>query len=416
MKQRIRDPLHWIWVFLIMGSLLFGLISFWTQPKPLLEDILQSTFELSKVAFEISIGLTGILCLWMGIMNIGQQAGVLRGFTRMLQPLFSKIFPDIPKNHPALGSITLNLAANMLGLDNAATPAGLKAMKEMQTLNDSPATATNAQILFLVINTSSVTLIPVTIFAYRAQQGAASPTDVFIPLLLSTFASTLVGFMGVAWMQKIKVWDRVIALYLGGLCSLIALIVWFFMGKSPEVIAAQSATLSSFILLSVIALFMMVGLKNRINVYDAFIEGAKGGFQVAITIIPYLVAMLVAIGMFRASGALDFILDGVRWSLEMAQLPTDFVDALPTAFMKPLSGSGARGMMFETMKQFGADSFVGRMACVFQGSTETTFYVLAVYFGAVGIKKSRYAAPCALLADAAGIVTAIFVTYWFFGG
>ncbi|MEZ4705499.1 MAG: nucleoside recognition domain-containing protein [Bdellovibrionota bacterium] len=409
-----RDPLNSIWIFLFLSAFVFGLIGLLQGHAIVFSDIVKSTFDLSKTAFEISIGLTGTLCLWMGIMKIGENAGFIQILTRAFAPLFSRIFPDIPKGHPALGSITFNMAANMLGLDNAATPSGLKAMKEMQELNPDKDTASNAQILFLVINTSAVTIIPVTIFAYRAQQGAANPTDVFLPILISTFASTLFGFLSVAWLQKIRILDKVILSYIGSGITLIAFALWYFHGLSPQDLENQSNIVSNFLLFTIIVSFILAAVVKKINVYESFVDGAKGGFEVAITIIPYLVAMLVAIGVFRASGAMDFFLKGIRWFFESLSINTDFVSALPTGLMKPLSGSGARGMMFEAMQTYGADSFVGRLASVMQGSTETTFYVLAVYFGSVGIKKTRYAAPCGLIADFAGIVTAIFVSYLFF--
>ncbi|MCB0326808.1 MAG: spore maturation protein [Bdellovibrionales bacterium] len=393
---------------------MFAWIGLLRGQNDIFTNIIKSTFDLSKLAFEISIGLTGALCLWMGIMRIGENAGFIQMLTKLFRPLFRKIFPEVPDDHPALGSITVNMAANMLGLDNAATPSGLKAMKELQSLNATPDTASNAQILFLVINTSAVTIIPVTIFAYRAQQGAANPTDVFIPILISTFASTFFGFLSVAWIQKIKILDKVILSYLGSLLAIVMGALLYFQSLSPQEIETQSGMISSVLLVSVIVSFIVAAMRKKVNVYESFVEGAKGGFELAITIIPYLVAMLVAIGVFRASGAMDFLLDAVRAFFSFLHINADFVDALPTALMKPLSGSGARGLMFEAMETFGADSFVGRLASVVQGSTETTFYVLAVYFGSVGIKKTRYAAPCGLIADAAGIITAIFVSYLFF--
>lgn len=377
--------------------------------------MMKSVFDMSRVAFEISLGLVGVMTLWMGVMRIGERGGLLNALTRFLNPLFAKLFPDVPPGHPALGSMTMNIAANMLGLDNAATPLGLKAMKELQSLNPSEDTASNAQILFLVINTSSVTIFPVTIFTYRAQQGAADPTDVFIPILMATYISTLAGLLVTAWVQKINLLDRVAFLYLGGISAVIAGIVAYFIPMDQQMMQNQSALISNFLLFSVIVAFISFAALKKIHVYDAFIEGAKDGFQVAVTIIPFLVAMLVAIGVFRASGALDMLLSGIRWVVAAVGMDSRFVEGLPTALMKPLSGSGARGLMIETMKTFGADSFAGRLVSVIQGSTETTFYVLALYFGSVGIRHTRHAVPCGLLADFTGVVAAIVVTYYFFG-
>lgn len=408
------DPLNAIWAFLFLSAFVVAVFRLFSGQLDVFDILMKSTFDLSKVAFEISLGLTGVLTLWMGLMRIGERAGFVQWLTRLFKPLFYRLMPNIPANHPALGSILMNMAANILGLDNAATPAGLKAMRELQTLNSNKDTATNEQILFLVINTSSVTVFPVTIFAFRAQQGAASPTDVFIPILLATFFSTFVGLLSVAFVQRINILDRVVFSYLIGFLMLIGGIVFYFSKLDAQEMQRQSSLISNFLLFSTIITFLSVALFKRVNVYETFIEGAKEGFQVAVMIIPYLVAMLVAIGVFRASGAMDWILSAVRGLVSIIGLDTAFVDALPTAFMKPLSGSGARGLMVEAMQTYGADSFVGRLASVFQGSTETTFYVLAVYFGSVGIRKTRYAAPCGLLADAAGAVAAIFVAYMFF--
>ncbi len=375
---------------------------------------MEAMFSLSKSAFEISLGLTGVLALWLGIMRIGEQSGFIHLFTKILTPLFSRLMPDVPKDHPALGAIVMNISANALGLDNAATPLGIKAMQGLQTLNTNPDTASNAQILFLVINTSGVTLFPITIFTYRAQLGAANPTDVFIPILIATYMSTLFGLLAVAAVQKINLLDKVILAYLGGFTLLVgSLMAYFAYLPQPEMLK-QSAILSNFTLFSLVIAFICGAIHKKINAYDAFIEGAKEGFQTAITIIPYLVAMLVAIGVFRASGALDLLADGVRYLVHWFNLDDRFIDALPTALMKPFSGSGARAMMIDTMKTHGADSFAGRMSSVVQGSTETTFYVLAIYFGSVGIKHIRHAAACGIIADFAGILAAIFVTYWFF--
>lgn len=372
-------------------------------------------FSLSKSAFEISIGLTGILALWLGIMRIGERSGFIQLLTQGLTPLFSRLMPDIPKGHPALGAIVMNISANALGLDNAATPMGIKAMKELQSLNPHPETASNAQILFLVINTSGVTLFPVTIFTYRAQLGAVNPTDVFIPILLATYMSTLGGLLAVAFVQKINLLDKVVLAYLGGLTLLVGGIISYFSSLPQQQMLEQSALISNVILYTLVVAFIFGAIYKGINAYEAFIDGAKEGFQTAITIIPYLVAMLVAIGVFRASGALDLLADLARYLTSLFMIDDRFIDALPTALMKPFSGSGARAMMIDTMKTMGADSFAGRLSSIVQGSTETTFYVLAIYFGAVGIKNIRHAAACGIIADFAGILAAIFVAYWFFG-
>lgn len=378
-------------------------------------QMMSAMFSLSKTAFEISLGLTGVLALWLGIMRIGERSGFIDLLTRGLTPLFSKLMPEVPKNHPALGAMVMNISANALGLDNAATPLGIKAMKELQTINPNKDTASNAQILFLVINTSAVTLFPVTIFTYRAQLGAINPTDVFIPILIATYASTMIGLLTVAWMQKINLLDRVVASYLGGFTLLIAALLSYFASLTQVDMLAQSALISNVILFSLVMLFIAGAVIKRVNAYDAFIDGAKEGFETAITIIPYLVAMLVAIGVFRASGALDLLASGIRNIILSLNMDDRFIDAMPTALMKPFSGSGARAMMVDTMQAHGADSFAGRLASIVQGSTETTFYVLAVYFGSVGIKNIRHAAGCGIAADIAGIFAAIFVAYWFFG-
>ena len=377
-------------------------------------DIINSTFASSKSAFEISLGLTGVLALWMGIMRIGEQGGVIALFSRVLSPLFSKLFPDIPKGHPVTGSIFMNMAANMLGLDNAATPLGLKAMEGLQELNPKKDTATNPMIMFLVINTSGLTLIPISIMVYRAQLGAAQPTDVFVPILIATFISTLAGIIAVALYQRINLLNRTILLFLGGATLFIVGIIWFFSTLSQDQIDLYSTTFANVFLFVIIIGFIAAGIRKKVNVYDAFIEGAKEGFTTAVRIIPYLVAILVAIGVFRASGCMDYLTQGIASLVEMCGLNSDFVGALPTALMKPLSGSGARGLMVDAMSTYGADSFVGRLACIFQGSTDTTFYILAVYFGSVGVAKTRHAVPCGLLADLAGILAAIFVCYLFF--
>ena len=376
--------------------------------------IMASLFSQSKAAFEIALGLTGVLTLWLGIMKIGEQSGFIQLITQGLTPLFRKLMPEIPDNHPALGAMIMNLSANALGLDNAATPLGIKAMHELQTLNPNPDTASNAQIIFLVINTSAVTLFPVTIFTYRAQLGAANPTDVFIPILIATYFSTLIGFLAVAAIQKINIFDKVILAYLGGFTVFVGLLSAYFFRLEQAQMLAQSALLSNVTVFSLIIAFIAGAVYRRVDVYSAFIEGGKEGFHIAIGIIPYLVAMLVAIGVFRASGALEWIADGVKLVVRLWALDDRFVDALPTGLMKPFSGSGSRAMMIDTMQTLGADSFAGRLSCIVQGSTETTFYVLAVYFGAVGIKHIRHAAACGIIADFAGLLASIFVAYWFF--
>lgn len=378
-------------------------------------DIINSTFASSKTAFEISLGLTGVLSLWLGIMKIGEMGGVVNWFARILSPLFSKLFPDIPKGHPVTGSIFMNLAANMLGLDNAATPLGLKAMEGLQELNPRKDTASNPMIMFLVLNTSGLTIIPISIMVYRAQMGAAQPTDVFVPILLATFFSTLAGIITVSLYQRINLLNRTILLFLGGASLFIAGIIWFFTTLSRQQIDTYSTTTANVFLFVIIIGFIIAGMRKRINVYDAFVEGAKEGFTTAVRIIPYLVAILVGIGVFRASGCMDYLIQGVAKLTELCGINSDFVGALPTALMKPLSGSGARGLMVDAMSTYGADSFIGRMACIFQGSTDTTFYILAVYFGSVGITRTRHAVPCGLLADLAGVLAAIFICYLFFG-
>ncbi len=387
----------------------------WLGQPGVWADMVGATFDMAKTGFEIALGLTGVMCLWLGIMKLGEQGGAVDLMARAFAPLLRRLFPGIPEGHPAMGSIVMNMAANMLGLDNAATPLGLKAMKELQSLNPHPDEATDDQILFLVINTSAVTLIPITIFVYRAQMGAKDPTDVFIPLLIATFCSTLVGLLVTAAVQKLRIWDRVVMAYLGGMTALIAGIVVYFGSLDRATMQARSSLISNFVIFSVIVGFLFLAARKKVPLYETFVEGAKEGFQVAITIIPYLVAMLVAIGVLRSSGALDLVLDGTKWAVAHLGLDTRWVDGLPTALMRPLSGSGARGMMLETMKTMGPDSFAGRLVSVVQGSTETTFYVLAVYFGSVGIKKTRHALPCGLAADAAGFVAAVLICYLYFG-
>ncbi|MDP2783088.1 MAG: nucleoside recognition domain-containing protein [Sulfurimicrobium sp.] len=404
----------WIGFFLVAFAIGLGKLVLFGQTEvfPLM---MKATFDSAKTGFEIALGLTGVMTLWLGVMKIGEKAGFLALLTRLLVPLFRRLMPDVPPDHPALGSITMNMAANMLGLDNAATPMGLKAMRELQTLNPTPDTASDAQILFLVINASSVTLLPVTIFTYRAQLGAADPTDVFIPILLATYCSTLVGLLAVAAFQKINLLDRVVLAYLGGITAVVAALVTYFARLDAATMQAQSAFLSNFLLFGLLIAFLAGAVVKKVNAYEAFIEGAKEGFHIAVGIIPYLVAMLVAIGVFRASGGLEAVMGGVRWLVQWFGLDTRFVDGLPTALMKPLSGSGSRAMMIETMKVSGADSFAGRLASIIQGSTETTFYVLAVYFGSVGIQRVRHAVSCGLLADLGGFVAAVAAAYFFFG-
>lgn len=404
----------WIGFFLIaFFTALVKLIVFGDQN--VFAKMMEAMFSLSKSAFEISLGLTGVLSLWLGVMRIGESSGFITLLTKSLTPLFSRLMPEVPPGHPALGSIVMNISANALGLDNAATPLGIKAMKELQTLNPNPGTASNAQILFLVINTAGVTLFPVTIFTYRAQLGAANPTDVFIPILIATYMSTLTGLLAVAFVQKINLFDKVIFAYVMGFTVIVGSILWYFSNLPQDKMLAQSAAISNVILFSLVIAFILGAINKGINAYEVFIDGAKEGFQTAIMIIPYLVAMLVAIGVFRASGALDMLADSTRHAVLFFGLDDRFVDALPTALMKPFSGSGARAMMIDTMKAHGPDSFAGRLASIVQGSTETTFYVLAIYFGAVGIKHIRHAAACGIIADFGGIIAAIVVGYWFFG-
>jgi spore maturation protein SpmA len=376
--------------------------------------LVQSTFDMAGLSVEVAIGLIGVLCLWLGFFRIAEQAGLIRILSRGLEPLFLKLMPEIPRGHPSHGSITMNIAANMLGLDNAATPMGLKAMQDMQTLNPSKDTASNAQILFLVLNTSAVTLLPVTIFMYRAQQGSNDPAAVFIPILLATTASTLAGLLAVSYVQKINLLNRVVLGYFAGFVLLLSALASTLISQPADQISALSSLLGNLVLFGLIMLFLGYGWWRKVNVYDAFIDGAKEGFDVAVKLIPYLVGMLVAIGVLRTSGVLDGVLVGVDYVLTLAGFNTDFVQALPTALMKPLSGSGARAMMLETMNTHGVDSFPATLAAILQGSTETTFYVLAVYFGSVGIRHVRHAITCALIADAAGISVAIMAGYWFF--
>lgn len=376
--------------------------------------MMNSTFSSAEAAFKISIGLTGALSLWLGVMRIGEQGGVINMLSRVLSPVFSKLFPSIPKGHPATGSIFMNIAANMLGLDNAATPLGLKAMEQLQTLNKDKDTASNEMIMFLVLNTSGLTLIPVSIMVYRVQAGALQPTDIFIPILIATFFATLAGIIITSIYQRINLFNKTILLTFGGMLAVVCGLIWGLGQLDKDTMNKVSTLTANIILMSIIICFILAGVRKRINVYDAFIEGAKEGFNTAIRIIPYLVAMLVAIAVFRASGAMDVLIGSIRWLITSLGVDARFVDALPTAIMKPLSGSGARGMMVDAMNTYGADSFVGRLSCIFQGSTDTTFYILAVYFGSVGIRKTRHAVACGLLADLAGVIAAIGVAYFFF--
>ncbi len=425
--------LNYIWIAFFLLAAVCAIIQCFIGNTGVFADIVGSTFENAKTAFEISIGLTGVLSLWMGIMKIGEEGGMVNLLSKALSPLFTRLFPNIPKGHPATGHIFMNIAANMLGLDNAATPLGLKAMESMQELNEQQnaafakkkglseaqlaklnETASNPMIMFLVLNTSGLTIIPVSIMVYRAQLGAAQPTDVFVPILLATFVATLAGIIIVSLYQRINLFHPILLGILGGMCFLVAAMIWGFSQMEKETMDLVSTLIANIILFGIMLLFIIAGMVKKVNVYEAFIEGAKDGFTTAIRVIPYLVAILVAIGVFRASGGMDILIGGINWLVELCGGNTDFVSALPTALMKPLSGSGARGMMVDTMTTYGADSFAGRLACIFQGSTDTTFYILAVYFGSVGIRHTRHAVTCGLLADLAGILAAIAIAYFFF--
>lgn len=407
--------LNYIWVaFFVIAFIIAVVKLLFMGDFEVFPAMMDSTFASSKTAFEISLGLTGVLSLWLGIMKIGEKGGVVNVLSRLLSPIFVRLFPNIPKGHPVTGSIFMNIAANMLGLDNAATPLGLKAMEQLQELNTKKDTASNPMIMFLVLNTSGLTLIPVSIMVYRAQMGAAQPTDIFVPILLATFFSTLSGIVITSLFQRINLFNRTILFTLGGACVAVAGIIWAFSQMDKSQVDIVSTTVANILLMLIIIGFILSGVRHKINVYDAFIEGAKDGFQTAVRIIPYLVAILVGIGVFRASGAMDMLIEGIKWSVSAVGGDTEFVGALPTALMKPLSGSGARGMMVDAMTTYGADSFVGRLSCVFQGSTDTTFYILAVYFGSVGIRYTRHAVACGLLADLAGIIAAVAICYMFF--
>lgn len=426
--------LNYIWIAFFLLAAICSIAQCFMGNTEVFADIINSTFDNSKTAFEISLGLTGVLSLWMGVMKIGEKGGMVNLLSKVLSPVFTRLFPGIPKGHPATGHIFMNLAANMLGLDNAATPLGLKAMESMQELNkernaeavrqgtitvhqaeEKNTTATNPMIMFLVLNTSGLTIIPVSIMVYRAQLGAAQPTDVFVPILLATFVSTLVGVIIVSLFQRINLLKPVLLGTLGGLCILVAAIIWTFSKMDKDTMDMASTLAANIILFGIILSFIISGIVKKVNVYEAFIEGAKDGFATAVRVIPYLVAILVAIGVFRASGGMDLLIGSINKCVAAFGGNTDFVAALPTAIMKPLSGSGARGMMVDTMTTYGADSFAGRLACVFQGSTDTTFYILAVYFGSVGIRNTRHAVTCGLMADIAGIIAAIAIAYMFFG-
>lgn len=408
--------LNYIWIAFFLVAFVIALVRLiFMGDTEVFPAIMNSTFDTSKTAFEISLGLTGVLSLWLGIMKIGEKGGVVNVVARVLSPVFTRLFPDIPKGHPVTGSIFMNVAANMLGLDNAATPLGLKAMEQLQELNPKKDTATNPMIMFLVLNTSGLTLIPVSIMVYRAQMGAAQPTDIFVPILLATFFSTLAGIIVTSLYQRINLINRTMLFTLGGMCAVVAAIIWGFSQMDKSQMNVVSTSVANILLMTIIVVFILAGMRHRVNVYDAFIEGAKDGFTTAVRIIPYLVAILVGIGVFRASGAMDMLIDGIKWIVATLGGNTDFVGALPTALMKPLSGSGARGMMVDAMTTYGADSFVGRLSCIFQGSTDTTFYILAVYFGSVGVRYTRHAVACGLLADLAGVVAAIAICYMFFG-
>jgi spore maturation protein SpmA len=415
LKNFTAVVLNYIWIIFFLVAFIIALFRLlFLGDVEIFPRIVNSTFDTAKLAFEISLGLTGILALWLGIMRIGEKGGVVKILNLLVGPFFRKLFPQIPPNHPVMGPMLLNISANMLGLDNAATPMGLKAMEGMQEFNPDKETASDPQIMFLVLNTSGLTLLPITIMVYRMQLGAADPSDIFIPILLATFFSTLAGLIAVSFYQKINLFDRVILSYLGGLTIIIVGIIVYFTSLSQEEIQQKSSVISNFILFSIIVGFILLAVRKKENVYEAFVEGAKEGFAVAVKIIPYLVAMLVAIGVFRESGALSYLIGGLQFGFEYIGINTDFVPALPTAFMKPLSGSGARGMMIDAMETYGADSFVGKLVSVMQGSTETTLYVIAVYFGAVNIRRTRYAVTCGLIADFAGIIAAIIISYLFF--
>jgi spore maturation protein SpmA len=407
--------LNYIWIGFFLIAFVIALIrTLFFGDMEVFNQIMSSTFDYAKSGFEISLGLTGVLTLWLGLMRVGEKGGMVVYLSRLFGPLFERLFPDLPKGHPAYGSIMMNLAANMLGLDNAATPMGLKAMKEMQEVNPEKDKATNSMIMFLVLNTSGLTIIPVSIMVYRAQMGAANPADVFLPILLATFFATMAGLIAVAMVQRINLLNRVVISYLGGLSVLVGILIWWLQSLPKDQLNTVSLLVSNILLFSIIVIFILMAMRKRENVYDAFIDGAKEGFAIAIKIIPFLVAILVAIGVFRASGAMNYVVEAIRWSVNIVGLDTTFVEALPTALMKPLSGGAARGMMVDTMSSYGVNSFVGKLACTFQGATDTTFYILAVYFGSVGIRNTRHAVACGLFADFVGIIAALFLAYLFY--
>ncbi|MFO7880533.1 MAG: nucleoside recognition domain-containing protein [Bacteroidota bacterium] len=407
--------LNYIWVAFFLIAFVVALAKLiFLGDTAVFTDMVNATFDNAELGFTLSLGLTGVMTLWLGLMRVGEKGGVINYMSKGISPLFSKLFPDIPKNHPVNGSIVMNLAANMLGLDNAATPLGLKAMTQLQEINPDKKRASNAMIMFLVLNTSGLTIIPISVMVYRAQMGAANPTDIFLPILLVTFFSTLAGIIAVSLFQRINLLNRVIVLFLGGLSLLIAGVIYGFSRLDADTANVVSTVTGNLILFSIIIIFIVLAVRKRVNVYETFIDGAKEGFKVAVKIIPYLVAILVAIGVFRAAGAMEFIIAGLDYGFAALGVNTDFVPSLPTAFMKPLSGSGARGLMVEAMDVHGVDSFVGRLSCMFQGATDTTFYVIAVYFGSVGVRYTRHAVTAGLIADLAGIIAAVFLGYLFF--
>lgn len=408
--------LNYIWIALILIAFVVALFKWvFLGDVQVFAQVVEATYSYSKTGFEISLGLTGTLALWLGLMRIGERGGAIDIVNRVMGPFFSRLFPDIPRNHPALGSIMMNFSANMLGLDNAATPMGLKAMQEMQEINPRKDTASNPMIMFLVLNTSGLTVIPITIMVYRAQQGAANPADIFIPLLLATITSTLAGMLLIGLLQRINFLDKVLLAYITATVAFVAGLIWFFSGMPADQVQLISNVASNIILLGIIVSFISLAMFKGLNVYELFIEGAKDGFQTAVRIIPYLIGILVAVGMFRQSGAMDLVMDGIRWFLALFSIDDRFVDAIPVALMKPLSGSGSRGLMVDAMKTFGADSFVGRLTCIMQGSADTTLYIIAVYFGSVNIRKTRYAAMGGLFCDLVGAVASVFIAYFFFG-
>ncbi len=407
--------LNYIWIAFFLIAFIIGVVELvFFGNVEIFPALITSTFDNAKLGFEISLWLTGAMTMWLGIMKIGEKGGMIRIIAKLAAPLFRKLFPEIPEDHPANGSIIMNIAANMLGLDNAATPMGLKAMKELQELNPNKDVASNAQIMFLVLNTSGLTIIPVAVMAILAANGSSNPSEVFIPILLSTFFSTMVGIIVTSLYQRINLFNKVILGFIGGFSLLVSLLIFYFVSLSQEEISTVSSVSGTFILFSIIISFILVGLKNKINIYETFIEGAKEGFSTSIMIIPYLVAILIAIGVFRASGAMDFLMDGIRFIISAMNLDTGFVDALPTAIMRPLSGSGSRGMMIEAMNTYGVDSFTAKVAATFQGATDTTFYIIAVYFGSISVRNTRYAITAGLLADLAGVIAAIFISYLFY--